>query len=134
MNKNVVNLRIGDIKLRLINDRYEIVKYHPNEYYDNKDDYEPMNGNEEYYQIKKLMYYPFCTPSSHIHKSCFENPESCYTIASFDIDEEGANLVWCGNRPLKLSKDDFKDFMLCVRFGYDYIDAHKNGEDCDYNE
>jgi len=128
MNKNV-RLRMGNMCFENIQDIYEIVKYEPNGYYGKEEDYElikvnSFNGNETdayAYTPKGEGYGSFI-----IDKSCFQNPERCYVVASFDVDDEGANLVWCGERPLRLTKSEWQDFMECVKFGYSHIDGVVN--------
>jgi hypothetical protein len=118
MKKNI-KLRIGNISFEYkdFNDRYEILKYEKNPYYEKYDEY-TLDESGEHYTIAAD------TDGFHtnIHKSCFKNPEMCYLIAHFDIDEEGGNLVWCGSRPLKLDRCEWEDFMGCITFGYDYIE------------
>ena len=138
MNKDV-NLRIGNISFESSRSRYEIVKYELNPYYGKEDDYELielksiLNFDDSIpYEDKEKVY--AYTPKGEyncvIDKSCFVNPESCYVVAHFEVDKDGwADLVWCGDRPLKLSKTEWKNFMECVQFGYKHINGSLYDED-----
>ena len=111
-------VRVNNIGLKYLQNRYEILQYYKNEYYYTKDDYEQVNEN--YYTLKNNEGY-----SHFINKSCFEHPESCLLLAHFNInysDFDGCQIEFCGNRPLRLTKEEFEDFMDVVRYAYERID------------
>lgn len=81
-----VSLRIGNINFRRCSDKYEIVKWFPN-------DQAPLN-------------------------------EHCIVLATFRLSrDESPNLCWCGRRPMDLDADEWREFMQCVRYGYDFIES-----------
>lgn len=48
--------------------------------------------------------------------------ESCFTVATFKYDKLGfPTLLYCGRRPLDLSKEERDIFMTLVETGYNYI-------------
>jgi hypothetical protein len=131
-----VKMRLGDIAFENCNNVYEIVKWFPNEYYNREKDFElvklnSINGDtptdDEYVYTPKGDGYG----SIIIDKSCFKDPETCYVLATFTIDDEGGNLIWCGSRPLNLTKKEWLDFIECVKFGYDHIKRIINDDDND---
>ena len=61
-----------------ITNRFEVVRWHDNPYYNKKDEYE-FNG-EYYYKPEN--------PYHHIDPSCFNNPETCCTIAYIDMGND----------------------------------------------
>lgn len=87
---------------------YEIVKYEPNTYYGRESDYDKVD--EFNYRLKDN---PWC----YIHKSCFENPESCYTIGMFEKTDEGYDFRGIGNR-IVLPESEWGDFLTLLKTFY----------------
>ena len=95
---------------------FEIVKYYPNSYYGKESEYE----FDEDRNLYKGKYF-----NTFINKSCFKNPESCFTLASWvdiDHDEKTPDLKFVGKRPLELDEDELKDFLICAKEGQDFIE------------
>lgn len=123
-----IKRRIGNLEFRIAtylgevpeNPSYSIDKWHPNEYYGKEKDF--IEENNEFYRHPK---YPNC----YVHKDCFKNPESCYSIAHFDIDRSGHyNLHIVDNRTLDLNHDELKDFWELAHYG-DKILNNKNEQE-----
>lgn len=49
--------------------------------------------------------------------------EHCIMLAAFDDTDlrEEPNLRWVGRRPLELTDAEYKNFLRCIRFGYDFF-------------
>ena len=76
--------------------RFSIIKLEPNQYYGREEEFEYNPENECYYQDS----------GSWIHKSCFKNKETGYTIAYFsniDDTEVCPDLEILGDRAYRLS-------------------------------
>ena len=109
--------RLGNIEFRLTKsfgpnpyDYVDVVFWYPNPHY----------GREADYLKKGEWYVPKDDPSCYsIHQSCFKHPESCYSLASIDIEEEPC--IRCVElRPFELKPKDDADFRALVRMAYDY--------------
>lgn len=114
--------RIGNIALRQATNfisgepYWEIVKYYPNPHYGMIEHYEQIGDTEMY---KKKDPDDWESIVSY-HKSCFKNPESCYTIATLkERNEEEPDLISVGSRPLNLNKRDFEDFITLWKEVYE---------------
>ena len=105
--------RKGNIQIRRTTDirgkEYdEVIVWYPNSFYGREKDYN-FDGKENY--IYKDA------PHCRIHKSCFEHPESCYTIATIEWNGAGDefHLRTVGLRPWELGKGDAADFLELVK-------------------
>ena len=110
-----MRIRINQIECRFSQGRYEIVKWYPNSYYGKEQEYVD-NGwevGEEFYRLN----------NTSIHKNCFANPESCYTIATlhYDADEGCCDMKTIGPRLLQLSKPERDDFFAVYEYAEDRI-------------
>lgn len=118
------NYRIGNIELHkstsLLDKKYwEIVYWYHNEFYNKESEY---NWDEE-----KQMYRSREHNSFLVSKSCFENPESCYSLAIFeDLDSEEPNVKSVGSRPFLLSNEDYAILRKIINYAYEHIDELKN--------
>ena len=88
---------------------YDIVKWYPNPYYGNENNY--IKLNHEFYCYPK-------NTGCRIHKDLFKSREHCIVLASFTYDskEEIYNLEFIGARPLELTNWD--DFRKLIEYGY----------------
>jgi len=111
-----MNKRIGNIEIRELGENktysHEVVFWYPNKYYGHEDDYIRMGDF-------------FKKPGEsgwHIHKSCFNNPETCYVIAFIlipeDEDDDPPNLITLGSRPFILKEEDLISFEKLMREFY----------------
>lgn len=110
-----MRIRINDIECRFSQDRYEIVKWQPNGYYNKQQEYVD-NGWElsgGFYRRDNVS----------IDANCFVNPEGCYTIATLHYDEgEGCcDMRTVGPRLLDLCKTDRADFFAVYEYAEDRI-------------
>lgn len=99
----------------------EIVKFEPNWYYRHKDEFMEDPTNTEFMVTKSDGY-----PMGRIHKSNFENKETCYTMATFEekINGGGWDLKYCGDRPIRmLNEDEMQDFIVLISFGYNFLEG-----------
>lgn len=99
----------------------EIVKFEPNWYYHHKDEFMEDPTNTEFMVTKSDGY-----PMGRIHKSNFENKETCYTMATFEekINGGGWDLKYCGDRPIRmLNEDEMQDFIALISFGYNFLEG-----------
>ena len=79
----------------------EIVKVYKNTYYGQRDNMISSgkwkdNGEEGLTNVEH--------PNMHIHKSCFENKHSCYSICTFLIKGYDIDMKLVGTRLLELKK------------------------------
>jgi hypothetical protein len=100
-----MRIRINQIECRFSQGRYEIVCWQPNCYYGKEQEYID-NG----WEVDKDLYR---LNNTSIHKSCFTDPETCYTIATmhYDADEGCCNMRTVGPRLLQLDRADREDFF-----------------------
>ena len=110
-----MRIRINQIECRFSQGRYEIVKWQPNGYYGKEQEYVD-NGwevGEEFYRLN----------NTSIHKSCFANPETCYTIATlhYDADERCCDMKTVGPRLLQLNKSERDDCFAVYEYAEDRI-------------
>ena len=91
---------------------WEICQYQPNGYYGRESEFikdgEFYHPNDEHYNYIS------------IHKSCFQSPETCFTIASWQWDDhEGCyDLRFIGNRPLNLTSSEWITFRKLLEHGF----------------
>jgi hypothetical protein len=112
---NTVRIRINDIECRFNQGRYEIVKWQPNVYFGKEQEYID-NGwvlSDGFYRLN----------NTNIQATCFENPETCYTIATLHYDKgEGCcDMKTVGPRLLDLNKDDRFDFFSVYEYAENRI-------------
>jgi len=98
----MVTVRINNIECRFSQERYAIVKWFKNEYYEAEqrlidEGYERIEYPNNRWQMKRGWH--------NIDMSCFVNPESCYTIATlhYDNDEMCCDMTTVGPRLLELN-------------------------------
>lgn len=114
----IKSLRVGNLMFRkaaYLGREPEFPVWHIDLFYPN-----PQYGKEKEY-VKRDDFYvkPGDPYSIRYHQDCFKHKESCYSIASFERDEEGYyELKFIGDRPLNLNKDELKDFWKLVKYGY----------------
>ena len=105
-----MKVRINNIECRLLQTRYEIIKWYPNEYYNTEqklieEGYEKIEFGNGDWSLKKDYH--------SINSSCFKNPESCHVIAwlKYDGNEFCTELESVGSRLLGLNKKERDDFF-----------------------
>jgi hypothetical protein len=110
-----MRIRIKQIECRFSQGRYEIVKWFPNCYYGKEQEYVD-NG----YVLSGGFYR---NANVSISESCFENPESCCTIATLHYDDsEGCcDMHTVGSRLLDLDKQERADFFAVYEYAEDRI-------------
>ena len=94
------------------NPDWEIVKWVENIYYNKQDGY-IKDGD---------FYYPKDNCSWSIHKSCFKNPKSCYTVAIFYFNEK--ELSWdlrCFEHIVDFNDEEIIKFWNLIKRGFDYL-------------
>ena len=99
-----MQVRINNIECRLRDDRYEIIKWYPNSYYNQLRPY-LLDG----WYIKEGF---VCKGNIKISRSAFDNKESCFTVAWLELNtkEPDVNLISVGSRLLSLEATDRQDF------------------------
>lgn len=115
-NKRIKNLEFRPAVYLTIapkNPAWSIDYWQPNRYY----------GHENDYEVSKINPDCYIGEGCRIHKSCFENPESCFTLGSFEYDEheEIYEFHFCGDRPLSLSEEERKNFWKLIEYGYNEL-------------
>ena len=100
-----MKIRIENIECRLSQNQYEFVKWYPNKYFGTKaqliaEGYELIVSQDDDFSLVKHNH--------HIHGSCFQSPESCYTIATivYDKNERCTEIQSVGSRLLDLTKKE----------------------------
>ena len=96
---------------------FDIVKYTPNPYYGKEDEYQWEGDNASKFFGSAVGYIT-------IHKSCFQHPETSYTLAyweNLDNDEIIPNLTFVGSRPFDLEESEHKIFWELAKIGQDHI-------------
>lgn len=108
--------RIGNLALakthsygRNQEEYYEIVKYYPNPYYGKESEYVQTDlGNYAHPD------YPHC----FIDKTCFKNPESCYTIGIFEErDDDEPDFRSIGSR-IVVEPSEINDLFMLIQLHY----------------
>lgn len=99
---------------------YDMVQYQTNSYYGTEQELLDCGY--------KRIEYPGgdwgMTKNNHtINSSCFKNPESCYVIASLEVNkrEPDVNMKTVGGRLLDLEQDELDMFMRVYRLAYNMI-------------
>ena len=112
-----MKIRIENIECRFAQNQYEFVKWYPNKYFGTKaqliaDGYELIVSQDDDFSLVKHNH--------HIHGSCFQSPESCFTIATiiYDKNEYCTEIKSVGSRLLDLTKKE-KNYFFEV---YHYAD------------
>ena len=97
----------------------------PNCYYGHEDDFIKVDDN--WYRDPNFTWHK-------LHKSCFNHPETCYTIASFEYNKhEGIyEFMWIGERPLDLTEQEEKDFKKLIIYGFNKLNHGNNEGESDY--
>lgn len=100
-NKRIENLEFRPASYLLPKDEwpenpaYNIVLWYPNSYYGRDDEF-PEDPLDNSYRMDPVY------PNLRIHKSCFKSEECCFTIASFEYDNEGFyEVCFCIDRPIE---------------------------------
>ena len=124
-----MRIRIDNIECRFSQERYEIVKWYTNKYYGAEESmieegYERITNPDGSWYMKKDWF--------NVHGSCFADPESCYTIATleWDQDEFCNTLISVGPRLLDLNKEERDIFFEVYKYAEDRI-KQENLEDDD---
>ena len=134
-----MRIRINNIECRFSQERYEIVKWYPNPHYGAEERY--IADGYERVEYKDADGQPrgswsISKPGHSIHSSCFQNPESCYTIATlrYRSGEGNCDLTTVGDRLLELSKAERNDFFAVYEYAEDRIkeEALVNEEDVEF--
>lgn len=99
------------------NPNWEICLWQPNQYY-GKEDMFIEQDDYYYYPDDKYNFVK-------IHKSCFQNPETAFTIGTFRYDSEGFyEFHFCGDRPIRYKhKFDLEDFWRLIEYGDDILNV-----------
>lgn len=127
----MINQRINNLELRESSylfekpehPSWEICMWEPNLYYGNEDKF---IKDGDYYRHPDETYSFF-----RIHKSCFKNPESCFTIASFvyDANENFYELHFCGDRPIRhYSNYNIEDFCKLIEYGNSVLNNNDDND------
>jgi hypothetical protein len=120
-----MKIRIDNIECRFSHGRYDIIKWYPNDYYGK----EEKMIEEDGYERVEYGNGGFGLRKDHhtIDSSCFQNPESCYTVAylEYDDDEQCCDLTTVGPRLLKLKKKDRKAFFQVYKMADEAIRLEK---------
>lgn len=123
-----IRFRLGNLELRKASyiceepkhPSYHINKWEPNKHYKQERKY---IKDGEFYRPKNSEY------NYRIHKNCFKNPETCYSIASFDRDKEGFyELRFICDRPLNLNEEEKEIFWKLISIGDDILNKMNNVE------
>jgi hypothetical protein len=123
-----MKIRINNIECRSNQDRYEIVKWYPNTYYGAEqrlieEGYERVEYPNNRWQLKRDWH--------NIDMSCFINPESCYTIATleYDDDEMCCDMTTVGPRLLELDKKERDNFFTVYKLAEEMIKEENESEE-----
>lgn len=110
-----MNIRIKNLELRKASYLGEEPK-HPSYHIDIWKKNDMYQKESEYIQDGDYYIDPE-HPNCYHHKNCFTNAEYCYSIASFDYDDEGFyELHFVGDRPFE-EKDIKETFWLIAELG-----------------
>lgn len=99
---------------------YEIRRIVPNTYYGRESEF---IKDGDYYKPKE---YSWC----RIHKDCFKNPETKYTIGTwrYDEHEEWYEFQFCGDRPIDLTDSEWINFKHILKYGYRQLNPERYEE------
>jgi len=108
------------------NPSYDIILWYPNPYYGRDEEF-PEDPLDNSFRLSPEY------PQHRIHKSCFKNPESCFTIASFDYDEHENfyELHFCLDRPIEYlnTVEKRKTFWELLNYGNEQLNNNKDEEE-----
>lgn len=97
---------------------WSIDMYYPNGYYGRDKEF-PEDPSDSNYRLDPK--YPNC----RIHKSCFKNKESCFTIVSFEYDDHEPcwEVKFVGDRPLEyLNTPELREtFWELLKYGNEQL-------------
>ena len=128
--------RIGDLEFRLAsyllpkekypkNPSYDIILWHPNFYYGRDEEFPEDPLDNSFRNDPKYW-------NHRIHKSCFKNPETCFTLASFDYDEHEHfyELHFCLDRPIEYlnTLEKRENFWKLLQYGNEQLNINENEE------
>jgi hypothetical protein len=123
-----LNIRVGNIELRYSYGIYEVVKWEKNNYYGREGNYEKICEGEN-------TYYLYGDSSAHISPSCFQNPESCFTLGSFVFDsDEMPDFRTIGDRPYKLEKKEFIYYNILIDNAFKVFESMEKISEEDFYE
>lgn len=109
--------RVNNIGFRIeSNGSLHIVKYYPNQYFGN---FDKMVSEGWEPNAEGGLYNDYVIVTS----SCFKHPESCYTVAFLELDEDEytTDLTTVGQRVLDLNKSDRDDFFKVYKKAHKYL-------------
>ena len=108
--------RVGNIAFEYsdVNERYVIVEYYQNDYYGKLEEY-ILDGYKQNGRFLKA-------PGHSIEISLFHREELKCVIADFMRGDGFYDLQTVGERPFRLSDDDFLVFRQICRFAFEYLD------------
>ena len=125
-----MKIRIENIECRFSQNQYEFVKWYPNKYFGTKaqliaEGYELIVSQDDDFSLVKHNH--------HIHGSCFQNPESCYTIATivYDKNEYCTEIKSVGSRLLDLTKKERNNFFEVYQYADKQIKKENKNKDND---
>ena len=116
------SIRISNIECRryLGKDFYEIIHWHPNQYFGKLDEY-----IEKGWIMSPLGEF-LRKDNSSIDINFFKkNPETCYVVAWLNRDSESWYLQAVGSRPVELDKEDFRDFIEIWKYADKKLNKRK---------
>lgn len=104
--ENNMSNRIGNIEYRDKNNK-EIVYWYPNPYYGRENDYNWTDDGQFAYKEDIRC---------RVHKSCFENNESCYVLAFVrENKDDEPDIQSVGSRVVRLDENDLRDYIEVVK-------------------
>ncbi len=126
-----MKIRINQIECRHSQGRYELIKWFANSHYGSEERLiaegfvRVENPETKTWSMKRNNY--------SIHSSCFENAESCYTIATlyYDRSEGCCELKTVGARLLELNRIEREDFFAVYELAEERIQAAEYQKECD---
>lgn len=108
------------------NPSYDIVLWYPNSYYGRDEEFPEDLLDNSYRNDPKYW-------NCRIHKSCFKNPETCFTLASFDYDEHEHfyELHFCLDRPIEYlnTVEKREVFWELLNYGNEQLNINENEEE-----
>lgn len=127
-----MKIRINDFECRsniYREDEYEMVKWQVNQYYGQEkfliewEGYEKVEYEGGNWALKKDFH--------SINSSCFNNPETCYVIATLKLNrrEPDVDMETVGSRLLELEPNELNVFMKVYRLAQDMIMQNLNEDE-----
>lgn len=108
------------------NPSWSIVLWYPNPYYEREEEFPESPLDNSYRTDPKYF-------NHRIHKSCFKDPETCFTIASFNYDshEDFYELHFCLDRPIEyLNTPEKREiFWELIQYGNEQLNKSKENEE-----